>query len=383
MHVTSGYVPLLDAAPLIIARELDFARNEGLDLSLVKLPSWSALRDFVSIGQIETAHMLSPMPLGMSLGLGGLKSEVSVLMVLTVNGNVLGVSKPLATAMRQEGWKTDLTDAQTTGHALAKAKPKGLRVGVPFPNSMHRELADYWLQCFNIEYEIRAIPPSQMSQAVAENEVDVFCVGEPWGSLAADSDSSEICLAGKAIWEFSPEKVLGARTEWVEHNPDVAAALIRAVWKAGKWLESPVNHGIATEILARQENLGISADITERALSGYLLTKSRSFGRHVDEFVSFHRGCANFPWRSQASWIGERIAKRRGLNREVIINQSREIWRSDLYRSALEVLTADLPVASDKIEGSLSYPTSVASTKGSLILRPNRFFDGKVFDPSG
>lgn len=383
MKVSTGFVPLLDAAPLIIARELDFAAHEGLDLSLVKLPSWASVRDFLSIGQIETAHILSPLPLGMALGLAGLKADLSVLMVLSVNGNVFGVSNAIAARMHEAAWQPDLLDASSTGEALRRAVEQPLRIGVPFPISMHRELVEYWLSKFGVAFDIRSIPPSHMSEAVAAGEIDAFCVGEPWGSLAVDRGVAELCLAGKAIWAFAPEKVLVARSDWSDANPEAAKALIRAVWRAGQWLEQPDNHGVATEILASQTYLGISADITERALSGHLLTKARSFGHHMDDLISFHDGAANFPWRSQASWIGARLAERHGLDRDHTIATARSIWRSDIYRAALAHMPVKMPAASDKIEGSLDRKSEVPATSGSLILSANRFFDGHLFDPTG
>lgn len=57
------------------------------------------------------------------------------------------------------------------------------------------------------------------------------------------------------------------------------------------------------------------------------------------------------------------------------------VFRSDLYRQALETTSADLPGASSKQEGGLSVPTAVASKVGQLILEKNQFFDGRVFDP--
>ena len=93
--VRCGYLPLVDCAPLVVAKELKFAAQEGLDLSLLKQPSWSALRDMLAFGQLDFAHMLSPMPVAMSLGLGGMAFDINVLMVLSVNGTVIGVSDAL------------------------------------------------------------------------------------------------------------------------------------------------------------------------------------------------------------------------------------------------------------------------------------------------
>jgi len=61
-ELKAGFIPLVDAAPLVVARELGFAEEEGLDLRLDRAPSWSTLRDWVAMGQIDAAHMLSPVP---------------------------------------------------------------------------------------------------------------------------------------------------------------------------------------------------------------------------------------------------------------------------------------------------------------------------------
>ena len=51
-----GFVPLVDCAPLVVAREMGFAHKEGLELLLHKQPSWSALRDHLALGALEAAQ---------------------------------------------------------------------------------------------------------------------------------------------------------------------------------------------------------------------------------------------------------------------------------------------------------------------------------------
>ena len=87
-----GYVPLVDSAPLIVAQELRFAADEGIALNLLPQPSWAALRDLLALGHLHVAHMLSPMPTAMSLGLSGPPARIDALMVLSANGTVIGVS---------------------------------------------------------------------------------------------------------------------------------------------------------------------------------------------------------------------------------------------------------------------------------------------------
>ena len=62
-QITLGFVPLLDASPLIVAHAKGFALKEGLDLRLLREMSWAALRDRISIGHIDAAHMPAPLPI--------------------------------------------------------------------------------------------------------------------------------------------------------------------------------------------------------------------------------------------------------------------------------------------------------------------------------
>ena len=104
VRLNCGYVPLVDSAPLIVAQELNFAADEGVSLNLLRQPSWAALRDLLALGHLDAAHMLAPMPIAMSLGLSGAAAKVDALMVLSVNGTVIGVSNSMAAAMRDNGW---------------------------------------------------------------------------------------------------------------------------------------------------------------------------------------------------------------------------------------------------------------------------------------
>lgn len=380
-RLNCGFLPLVDSAPLIIAHELGFATKEGVQLELLKQPSWSALRDLLVLGDLDLAHMLSPMPVAMSLGIGAVTEPVDALMVLSVNGNVVVAGNPLVGRMRQSGWEPDIFDAHGTAERMGQVTKAPLRLGVPFPISMHRELLEHWLQGRSVPFEIHSVPPPLMAEALGEGEVDAFCVGEPWGSRAVDAGSGEMILTGKAIWAFSPEKVLAARRKWIGANPEDVAAAMRAVFHAGQWLSDAGNRTIATDILARAEYLGLPDYIIERALTGRLLTRARSLGAEVPGFLHFHAGAANFPWRSQAQWIGRNLARRHGLNATDAVSEARKVFRADLYRQVMGRIGVDLPGASAKAEGAISNPTAVASQRGELILMPDRFFDGEIFDP--
>ncbi len=383
--VNIGFIPLLDVAPYVIAHEIGFAEEEALHFVLHKAPSWSTLRDWLAVGAVEAAHMLSPVPVASSLGLGSRQFQLSALAVTSVNGNVLGASAGLAARMQQAGFHNSFQDPAAVGASLVAAVNGTLRIGVPFPFSMHAELLYYWLTAIGLPspqgLDVRTIPPPLMAEAMAAGEIEAFFVGEPWGSIAVERGLGSLMLPGQAIWGAAPDKVLAVRNQWADDNADMAQALIRALWRASRWLSNPDNHGTATDILSRREYLDVSAEILESGLTGRLVVSPTGEQRDCPDFLRFFGGGAGFPWRSQAAWIGDRLAQRVGMDRNHARTAAAKVFRSDIYRDALAPLHVDLPGASEKIEGRMQDPTEVASAQGSLILMPDRFFDGRVFDP--
>lgn len=380
-----AYMRLLDAAPLIAAQEMGFAEAEGLTLELIAASSWSSVRDMLTFGRADAAHLLAPMPIAMALGLGGVQADLSALSVLSVNGNVIGVSRALETRLREIGHAFDFVDAARAAVALAAVAPEVLTIGVPFPFSTHVELLNHWRDATPLSatrLEIRTVPPPLMAQALASGEIDAFCVGEPWGSVSVEAGVGALLLPGKAIWSFAPEKVLTVRRDWASAEPQLRTQLMRAVWKAGRWLSHPESRTAAAELLARKEYLDVPAEVIDRALSGHLMISNSGEPRHVDGFIEFHHGAANFPWRSQAKWFGARLAARAGLDVAAASKTASAVFRTDLYRAALRDLGAELPGASEKVEGAIRHPTAVTSQTGRLILNPDAFFDGDIFDPS-
>ncbi|WP_435259832.1 CmpA/NrtA family ABC transporter substrate-binding protein [Thioclava sp. FR2] len=369
-----GYIPLVDAAPLIAAREFGFAEEEGVQFDLVKASSWSMLRDLLDFATVDAAHMLSVMPIARALGLGSGSQPLDALMVLSLNGQVFGLSPSIP--------PVPFGDPVAAGEALA-GLPDVLRIGVPFPFSMQAELLSYWIEraARGARVEIRTVPPSRMAETMLAGEIDGFCVGEPWGSHAVEQAGARLVLPGASIWSQAPEKVLAVRHGWADERRATAGRMMRAIWRAARWIEDPANRLTLAEVLSRPDYLDVSAELVERSLSQTLLITALGPEVQVSQFQTFHHGAANFPWRSQAAWIGDRLSTRFGLNHAWAIARARDVFRSDLYRENIGPLGAALPRNSEKAEGVLEGEESLPATSGSLILARNRFFDGEIFDP--
>jgi two-component system, oxyanion-binding sensor len=379
-----GYVPLTDAAPLMVAHELGFDAEEGVRFDLVRLQSWAQSRDMLGMGAIDAAHMLVPLPIAQTLGLGPAYPQFDLCMVLSVGGQAIAISAALADALRQGGHTFGFDDPLPAREALTAVAGGRLRVGVPFPFSTQAELVRRWLDgtALGAAATIHTVPPPLMADALATGEVDAFCVGEPWASYAVETGAGALLLAGRSIWASPPEKGLVLTRDFAETRPEETGRMMRAVWRACRWLDRPDNRSTAAEILSRPDYLNLPPELSERGLLGRLHISATGEVRQFPGFIRFHDGAANFPWRSLASLLARRIALHHGLDVARSMDLATGCFRTDLYRKHLRSAGADLPGASARIEGAMAHPTAVASEKGQMILGPDAFFDGETFDPA-
>tara|TARA_B100001167_G_scaffold135999_1_gene85940 strand:+ start:256 stop:1437 length:1182 start_codon:yes stop_codon:yes gene_type:complete len=379
-----GYLPLVDAAPLIVARELGFAAEEGLQLDLIRLGAWAQGRDMLGAGLIDAAHMLVPMPIGQALGLGPRLPDLDLVMFLSHGGQAVGVSTAIETRLRAAGHGFDFSDAGAAGRALRGAITGPLRVGVPFMFSTQLELIRHWLGASGFsedDLHLKTVPPPMMADALAAAEIDAFCVGEPWASFAVERGIAALLLPGTAIWTSPPEKGLVLRRDFAEARPGQTGALMRAIWRAGRWLDEPDHRGTAAEIVSRAEYLDLPSELVERGLTGRLLVSPAGEARAVPRLLAFNAGAASFPWKSLAALIARNIALRHDLPPEGAMQRAMGHFRTDLYRRHLRPAGASLPGASLRLEGMIGEDRTVAAERGQMILRADSFFDGFVFEP--
>ncbi len=294
------------------------------------------------------------------------------------------MSQDLARRLRATGGAVRFGDAAGLGAALSGIEGP-LRIGVPFTFSMHTELLQYWIAAAapSAKAEIVTVPPPRMAAALQAGEIDGFCVGEPWGSHAVEVAGAELLLAGSSIWTQAPEKVLAMRSGWAETHPDLAGRLIRALWRACRWVGDPANRMTASEILSWRAHLDLSPDLIDRALTGRLLMTAAGPETPVPQFLTFHDGAANFPWRSQAAWIGARLARRFGLDpRQGAGGCARDLPQRPLPPLPRRSGGAVLPGHRTRPRAILPVAEAVPAVHGTVTLMRNRFFDGQIFDPA-
>ncbi len=372
--VPCGFMPLSDSAVLVAAVEMGFAAGEGIDLDLRREASWSNIRDRIAIGAYPVAHMLSPMALSISAGLGPLRSPIDAPFVMNLNGNTLTARTEIAARLADLGARPD--DAKGTGAALRDfARDHPLRVGVPFPHSMHLLLTRYLLEASGTDMSrvtFAVAPPAILPEMMRAGEVDAFMVGEPWGSMAVERGDATILLPGSAIWAAAPEKLLGVRRDWTDDNPDVARRLIRALYNAAKWCGAPGSASVLAEILAMQRYVNAPTEVIQRGLEGHITLNRNGDQLKVPGFVRYGKAGVNFPWRSAGMWIGAQAAPLWGLRQSEAMKIAHDAFRTDIYRQALGQIVPALPASSLKVEGTSQDGDAPES-------RPEAFFDGRVF----
>lgn len=342
MRLALGYVPLIDAAPLVVAVEGGFLAAEGLAADLVREPSWATLRDKLALGHLDGAHMLAPLALASALGISGPETELVVPLGLNLNGNAVTVSRDLWAAMTAEAG--DLQDLDDDLDAVARAfaaaartraeAGRPLTLGTVHPFSSHT----YQLRLFaargglDLDAATRmvVIPPPWIAEALRSGQIDGFCAGSPWNSVAVAQGYGRIAAFGCDLAPDCPEKVLAL--------PGYAAAgsapLVRAVRRAGRWCADPENHGELADLLARPRYLGIDPALIRRALAGTVTVDPDGTTRSTPCFVVFGEA-AERPRPAQADWLLDRMAEADQIElTPAATARARAVYRPDLCEAA-------------------------------------------------
>jgi ABC-type nitrate/sulfonate/bicarbonate transport system substrate-binding protein len=384
-----GFVPLVDAALPILAKELGYAAAEGVAIELVRDVTWATVRDRLLYGHTDAAHLVAPLAIATTLGKDRPAVPLTVPFVLGLNGNAITFSTALGEAC---ALGDVLGDPVAIGAALKavaaerRAAGRPLRFGVVHRYSSHNYMLRYWLAGVGIrpdeDVAISVTSPPFAADALAAGEVDGICVGEPWNSIAVDRGVGRIALATAQIWRRGVEKVLALRTETAAARPEALAALIRALHAAAEHFVRPDTVTESAALLARREYLDAPVDAILRAITDRIRLVPGGAPVHYPDFMFQHREAANFPWRSQAAWLYGQMVRWDGLPfSEEDAATAQSVFRPDLYRAALAGSNAPLPNASSKLEGALHEPIGAGSTQGRLVLGSDRFFDGRAFDP--
>ena len=340
-----GYIPLADAAALIVAVDRGFITAEGLDVELVREVSWSNIRDKLNVGVFDAAHLIAPIAIASSLGLGHVKVPIVAPFGLGMNGNAITVSPGLyaAIAAAADGSILDpMVSARALARVVANRKARGegpLTFGMTFPFSTHNYHLRFWMAAGGVDPDedvrLVVLPPPYMVESLASKHVDAFCVGAPWNSVAVDLGIGFILHFVSDILARAAEKVLGMRSSWTQENPDLVCRLVRAHQRAADFVEDVANREEVAAILAAPDRIGVAPEVLRRTLDGRMKVAPDGTMRASKHYLLVGRCGAARPDPAQAVWLYAQMVRwgQAPLSAE-LLTAAKAVFRPDLYDAA-------------------------------------------------
>ncbi len=315
-----GYVPLLDAAPLIAAVELGFCQRHGLSVRLLRQPGWANVRDNVIFGELDAAHAPAGLLLAINAGLASVPAQCVTGFIFNVQGNAITLSRRLY----DEGIR-DLADlAQHTKH---RRDGTMLTLGVVSRFSTHAHLLRHWLRQGGIHPEkdarIVVLPPSQMARCLAAGHIDGFCVGEPWNMVSIDEGEGWLAAHGASLAPEHPEKVLMVRSGFAQQHEAEHLALIASLIEASAWCANTGNRSDLARLIQKHAFPNLSPKLIAQSLAS-------------SDAPIFHGAGLHRPAPAKASWLIGEMHRHGLLGAAAVADASiAEAFRSDCYDRAL------------------------------------------------
>lgn len=338
-----GFVPLCDCAPVVMALELGLFAARGLRVELSREVGWATIRDKIVLNELEAAHAPAAMVLSISQGIGSYKVPCATGLVLNLHGNGVTLSNRL--------WAEGVRDNASLGEfARSKRGRSALTFGVAFSCSSHNFLLQTWLRGAGLDpakdVNIAVVPPAQMAANLKAGNLDGYCVGEPWNSLAVVQRAGWVAALSSEIALRHPEKVLLVRAEFAESRAAEHERLIAALFEACHFCQRAENREPVSEVLARAEYLGTSREAIQASLCGpFRFGKGRR--ESAPELHFFAGPGVNEPGLDKAAWARQSLSATGLLPPSALLNPQRlsSMFLGDVYKSAVASAPSGLQLA--------------------------------------
>jgi nitrate/nitrite transport system substrate-binding protein len=336
-----GFIPITCATPIIMAHPMGMYAKQGLDVEVVKTAGWAVIRDKTLNKEYDAAHMLSPMPLAITIGAGATAVPYTMPAVENINGQAITLAIKHKDKRDPKAWK-------------------GFKFAVPFDYSMHNYLLRYYLAEHGIDpdrdVQIRAVPPPEMVANLRADNIDGFLAPDPVNQRAVYDGVGFIHILSKDIWDGHPCCAFAASKEFVTTMPNTYRALLKALMNATAIARAPQNRKQVAEAIAPANYLNQPVTVVEQVLTG---TFADGLGnvRKVPDRIDFDP----FPWPSFAIWILTQMKRWGQIKGDI-----------DYAKVAREVFLATDAAALMKEVG---LPAPSATSKPIVVMK-------KTFDPA-
>ena len=335
-----GFVPITCATPIIMAQPLGFYERYGLNASVIKTAGWAVARDKSLSGEYDASHMLTPMPLAMSLGAGSVAHSYIMPAVENINGQAIVLSNQHLDKRDPKMWK-------------------GMTFGVPFEYSMHNFLLRYYVAEFGLDpdkdIQIRVVPPPEMVANLRAGNLDGYLSPDPFNQRAVWEGIGFIHMLPKEIWDGHPCCAFAAPLSFAEQLPNTYGALLKSIIDATQYASNPENRKEISSAIAPTNYLNQPVEVIEQVLTG-IYADGLGEVKNVPDRIDFDP----FPWHSMGVWILTQMKRWGYIENDID------------YKAVAEqvYLAAD----AKKVMNDLGYAAPDVTYKSHVIM-------GKTFDP--
>jgi nitrate/nitrite transport system substrate-binding protein len=278
-----GFIPITCATPIIMAHPMGFYTKHGLNVEVIKTAGWAVIRDKTINKEYDAAHMLSPMPLAITMGAGSNAIPYTMPAVENINGQAITLSVKHKDRRDPKDWK-------------------GMKFAVPFDYSMHNYLLRYYVAEHGLDpdqdIQIRAVPPPEMVANLRADNIDGFLGPDPMNQRAVYDNVGFIHILSKDIWEGHPCCAFAASKEFITSSPNTYAALLKSIIDATAFAHKAENRKQIAEAIAPANYLNQPQIVLEQILTGTFADGLGSIVKQPNR-VDFDP----FPWESFAVWI--------------------------------------------------------------------------------
>jgi nitrate/nitrite transport system substrate-binding protein len=278
-----GFVPITCATPIIMAHPMGFYKKYGLEVDVVKTAGWAVARDKSLNKEYDAAHLLTPMPLAMSLGVGSTAMPFVVAAVENVNGQAITLHVDHKAKRDPKQWK-------------------GFKFAVPFDYSMHNFLLRYYLAEHGLDpdkdVQIRVLPPPEMVANLRAKNVDGYLAPDPFNQRAVFEQVGFIHVLSKELWDRHPCCAFAASKQFAESMPNTFGALFRAIVDATHYASKSEHRAEVAKAIAPKDYLNQPVTVVEQVLTGKFADGLGQV-KEVPDRIDFDP----FPWHSMAVWI--------------------------------------------------------------------------------
>ena len=324
-----GFVPITCATPIIMAQPMGFYAKHGLEVEVIKTAGWAVARDKSLAGEYDASHMLTPMPLAMSLGIGSTAKNFIMPAVENINGQAIVLHVDHKDKRDPKQWK-------------------GFKFGVPFEFSMHNFLLRYYLAEHGLDpdqdVQIRVVPPPEMVANLRAGNLDGYLSPDPFNQRAVWEKVGFIHTLTKDIWDGHPCCAFACSQEFALTNPNTYGALLKSIVEATHYSSKAENRKEIAAAIAPANYLNQPVQVIEQVLLGRYADGLGEV-KNVPDRIDFDP----FPWHSMAVWILSQM-KRWGYIKGAVDYQTiaRQVYLATDCEKVMKELGYAVPTSTNK-----------------------------------